>query len=159
MSLQVQDGRNREMEPGEQKCAKTVKKKWRAGVLGAIGIVGQRLVKLLSEHPWFELTEVAASERSSGKIYVEAVRWHLETINPNTARNLLVKGAEPTLKCDFVFSALDSFVAGSVEEDFARAGYLVVSNSRNHRTDADVLLLIPEVNASHLDAIPMQQKN
>ncbi|HKE35447.1 MAG TPA: aspartate-semialdehyde dehydrogenase [Candidatus Acidoferrum sp.] len=159
MSLQVQDGRNREMEPGEQKCAKTVKKKWRAGVLGATGIVGQRLVKLLSEHPWFELTEVAASERSSGKTYAEAVRWHLETTIPTTARNLLVKGAEPTLKCDFVFSALDSSVAGPVEEDFARAGYPVVSNSRNHRTDADVPLLIPEVNASHLDAIPVQQKN
>jgi len=147
------------MEPGEQKCAKTVKKKWRAGVLGATGIVGQRLVKLLSEHPWFELTEVAASERSSGKTYAEAVRWHLETTIPTTARNLLVKGAEPTLKCDFVFSALDSSVAGPVEEDFARAGYPVVSNSRNHRTDADVPLLIPEVNASHLDAIPVQQKN
>jgi len=147
------------MEPGEQKGAKTVKKKWRAGVLGATGIVGQRLVKLLSEHPWFELTEVAASERSSGKTYAEAVRWHLETAIPTTARNLLVKGAEPTLKCDFVFSALDSSVAGPVEEDFARAGYPVVSNSRNHRTDADVPLLIPEVNASHLDAIPVQQKN
>ena len=147
------------MEPGEQKCAKTVKKKWRAGGLGATGIVGQRLVKLLSEHPWFELTEVAASERSSGKTYAEAVRWHLETTIPTTARNLLVKGAEPTLKCDFVFSALDSSVAGPVEEDFARAGYPVVSNSRNHRTDADVPLLIPEVNASHLDAIPVQQKN
>jgi len=147
------------MEPGEQKGAKTVKKKWRAGVLGATGIVGQRLVKLLSEHPWFELTEVAASERSSGKTYAEAVRWHLETTIPTTARNLLVKGAEPTLKCDFVFSALDSSVAGPVEEDFARAGYPVVSNSRNHRTDADVPLLIPEVNASHLDAIPVQQKN
>src|SRR5215831_1052138 len=159
MSLQVQDGRNREMEPGEQKCAKTVKKKWRAGVLGATGIVGQRLVKLLSEHPWFELTEVAASERSSGKTYAEAVRWHLETPIPAGARDLLVKGVEPTLNCDFVFSALDSSVAGPVEDGFARTGYPVVSNSKNHRMDADVPLLIPEVNSSHLDAIPLQQKN
>jgi len=158
MSLQVQDGRNREMEPGEQKRVRSVKKKWRAGVLGATGIVGQRLVKLLSEHPWFELTEVAASERSSGRTYAEAVRWHLETPIPAVARNLVVKGVEPTLNCDFVFSALDSSVAGLVEEDFARAGYPVVSNSRSHRMDPDVPLLIPEVNASHLDAIPVQQK-
>ncbi len=147
------------MEPGEQKRIRTVKKKWRAGVLGATGIVGQRLVKLLSEHPWFELTEVAASERSSGRTYAEAVRWHLETPIPAVARDLVVKGVEPVLNCDFVFSALDSSVAGRVEEDFARVGYPVVSNSRNHRMDADVPLLIPEVNASHLDAISVQQKN
>ena len=147
------------MEPGEQKRARSVKKKWRAGVLGATGIVGQRLVKLLSDHPWFELTEVAASERSSGRTYAEAVRWHLETPIPAVARNLVVKGVEPTLNCDFVFSALDSSVAGTVEEDFARAGYPVVSNSKNHRMEADVPLLIPEVNASHLDAIPVQQRN
>jgi len=159
MSLQIQDGRNGEMEPGEQKRIRTVKKKWRAGVLGATGIVGQRLVKLLSEHPWFELTEVAASERSSGRTYAEAVRWHLETPIPAVARDLVVKGVEPVLNCDFVFSALDSSVAGRVEEDFARVGYPVVSNSRNHRMDADVPLLIPEVNASHLDAISVQQKN
>lgn len=134
-------------------------KKWRAGVLGATGLVGQRLVKLLADHPWFELTEVAASERSSGKNYSEAVRWHLDGAIPETARGLLVKGLDPRFDCDFVFSALDSSVAGSAEEDFARAGYPVVSNSKNHRMDSDVPLLIPEVNASHLDAIVTQQKN
>lgn len=134
-------------------------KKWRAGVLGATGIVGQRLVKLLGEHPWFTLTEVAASERSSGKTYAEAVRWHLDAPIPAAARPLVVKGLEPELDCDFVFSALDSSVAGEAEENFARAGYPVVSNSRNHRMDADVPLLIPEVNATHVDAIPLQQKN
>ena len=139
--------------------ARGVERKWRAGVLGATGIVGQRLVKLLAGHPWFELTEVAASERSSGKTYAEAVRWHLETPIPEVARNLVVQGLDPSLHCDFVFSALDSSVAGSAEEDFARAGYPVVSNSRNHRMDADVPLLIPEVNAAHLDAISLQQKN
>jgi aspartate-semialdehyde dehydrogenase len=147
------------MEPSEQKRVGSVKKKWRTGILGATGIVGQRLVKLLSDHPWFELTEVAASERSSGKTYAEAVRWHQEAPIPAVARELVVKGVEPTLNCDFVFSALDSSVAGPVEEDFARAGYPVVSNSKNHRMDADVPLLIPEVNASHLDAIPVQQRN
>src|SRR3984957_19067614 len=134
-------------------------KKWRAGVLGATGLVGQRIVKLLADHPWFELTEVAASERSSGKRYSEAVRWHLDGPIPENARDLIVKGLEPTLDCDFVFSALDSSVAGGAEEDFARAGYPVVSNSKNHRMDPDVPLLIPEVNAAHLEAIPLQQKN
>ncbi|MGA2095859.1 MAG: aspartate-semialdehyde dehydrogenase [Candidatus Acidiferrum sp.] len=134
-------------------------KRWRAGVLGATGIVGQRLVKLLSDHPWFQLTEVAASERSSGKTYAEAARWHLDGPIPEVARGLIVKGLDPTLACDFVFSALDSSVAGGAEEDFARAGYPVISNSKNHRMDPDVPLLIPEVNASHLDAIPFQQKN
>src|SRR5271168_5126326 len=134
-------------------------KKWRAGVLGATGLVGQRLVKMLAEHPWFELTEVAASERSSGKRYADAVRWHLDSPIPEAARGLIVKSLDPSLDCDFVFSALDSSVAGGAEEDFARAGYPVVSNSKNHRMDPDVPLLIPEVNASHLEAIPTQQKN
>jgi len=134
-------------------------KKWRAGVLGATGLVGQRLVKLLADHPWFELAEVAASERSSGKSYAEAVRWHLDGPVPHAARSLVVKSLDPNLECDFVFSALDSSVAGAAEEDFARAGYPVVSNSKNHRMDPDVPLLIPEVNASHLDAVRTQQKN
>jgi aspartate-semialdehyde dehydrogenase len=134
-------------------------RKFRAGVLGATGIVGQRLVQLLAEHPWFELTEVAASERSYGKKYSEAAKWHLNEPIPATAVDLVVKGLEPTLDCDFVFSALDSSVAGPAEEDFAGAGYPVVSNSKNHRMSPDVPLLIPEVNAAHLDAIPLQQKN
>jgi aspartate-semialdehyde dehydrogenase len=134
-------------------------RKFRAGVLGATGIVGQRLVQLLAGHPWFELAEVAASERSSGKKYAEAVKWHLNEPIPDAAANLVVKGLEPSLQCDFVFSALDSSVAGSAEEEFARAGYPVVSNSKNHRMSPDVPLLIPEVNAAHLDAIPNQQKN
>jgi aspartate-semialdehyde dehydrogenase len=133
--------------------------KIRVGVLGATGIVGQHLVSLLANHPWFELSEVAASERSSGKTYAEAVRWHLEAAIPEVARDLVVRGLETSLECDFVFSALDSSVAGEAEESFARAGYPVVSNSRNHRMDCDVPLLIPEVNAAHLDAIGVQQKN
>jgi len=138
---------------------KRPEKKWKAGVLGATGVVGQRLVQMLGNHPWFDLTEVAASERSSGKTYAEAVRWHLDAPIPQSARGLVVKGLDLSLDCDFVFSALDSSVAGPAEEDFARAGYPVVSNSKNHRMDADVPLLIPEVNAAHLDAIPRQQKN
>src|SRR5579859_2772368 len=159
MSLQIQDGRNGEMEPSDRKHVRSGKKKWRAGVLGATGIVGQRLVKLLAGHPWFELAEVAASERSSGKKYAEAVTWHLNEPIPEAAANLVVKGLDPSLQCDFVFSALDSSVAGSAEEEFARAGYPVVSNSKNHRMSPDVPLLIPEVNAAHLDALPQQQRN
>jgi aspartate-semialdehyde dehydrogenase len=143
---------------GGKMSSKHVRKKWKAGVLGATGIVGQRLVNLLADHPWFELTEVAASERSSGKTYAGATRWHQDNPMPQAARDLIVKSLEPTLDCDFVFSALDSSVAGTAEEEFARAGYPVVSNSRNHRMDPDVPLLIPEVNAAHLDAIPVQQK-
>lgn len=134
-------------------------RKWRAGVLGATGMVGQRFVELLADHPWFELTAVAASERSTGKTYAEAVRWHLEGPIPEVARKLVVKDLDPALECDFVFSALDSSVAGKAEEDFARGGYPVVSNSKNHRMDPDVPLLIPEVNASHVDAIGVQQNN
>ena len=99
--------------------AKHPAKKWKAGVLGATGVVGQRLVQMLGNHPWFDLTEVAASERSYGKTYAEAVRWHLDAPIPESARGLVVKGLDPSLDCDFVFSALDSSVAGPAEEDFA----------------------------------------
>src|ERR1700761_4469121 len=132
-------------------------KKFKAGVLGATGMVGQRLVSMLANHPWFELTEVAASERSATRRYADVVRWHLDSPIPKGAADLTVKTLAPSLDCDFVFSALDSSVAGPAEEEFARAGYPVVSNSRNHRMDPDVPLLIPEVNASHLDAIRTQQ--
>jgi aspartate-semialdehyde dehydrogenase len=135
------------------------KQKWRAGVLGATGMVGQRLVKMLADHPWFELTEIVASERSSGKRYAGAMRWHMEGPVPENARNLVVKDLGASLDCDFVLSALDSSVAGPAEESYARAGYPVVSNSKNHRMDGDVPLLVPEVNASHVNAIPVQQKN
>ncbi|HMH79295.1 MAG TPA: aspartate-semialdehyde dehydrogenase [Candidatus Acidoferrum sp.] len=147
------------MSPAENLENSALRRKFRAGILGATGTVGQRLVHLLADHPWFELTEVAASERSFGKKYCEAVNWHLDTPIPPAAANLMVKNLEPSLDCDFVFSALDSCVAGTAEEDFARAGYPVVSNSKNHRMSRDVPLLIPEVNAAHLDAIPVQQKN
>jgi aspartate-semialdehyde dehydrogenase len=156
--LSNSDDRGMPEDGGANTSIKHVRKKWRVGVLGATGLVGQRLVHLLAGHPWFELTEVAASERSSGKTYAEAVRWHLDAPISAAARDLVVKGLDPSLLCDFVFSALDSSVAGSAEEAFARAGYPVVSNSKNHRMDPDVPLLIPEVNAGHLDAIPLQQK-
>ena len=138
-------------------CARE-QKRWRAGVLGATGIVGQRLVHLLANHPWFELTELAASERSAGRRYSEAARWHVDAPLPAAAGDLVLKHLGPSLDCDFVFSALDSSVAGHVEADFARAGYPVVSNCKNHRMEPDVPLLVPEVNAAHLEAIPEQKR-
>ena len=146
--------------PGDKSAHfREAQRKYKVGILGATGLVGQHLVRLLADHPWFQLTEVAASERSSRKTYAEAVRWHLDIPIPASARELVVKSLDPALDCDFVFSALDSSVAGSAEEAFARADYPVVSNAKNHRMDPDVPLLIPEVNAAHLAAIPVQQKN
>ena len=129
------------------------------GVLGATGAVGQKFIKLLEDHPWFEVTEVAASERNSGKLYGEAVSWRQVTPIPDTVRPLEVKPCTPELKCRVVFSGLDAAVAGPIEEDFARAGYIVLSNSKNHRLDEDVPLVIPEVNPEHLGLIPVQRRN
>src|SRR5262245_51106267 len=128
------------------------------GVLGATGAVGQKFVKLLENHPWFELVEVAASDRSAGKPYLEAVNWRQYSPIPNSIRDKPVKPCEPGLDCQVVFSGLDSSVAGEVEENFARAGYLVLSNSKNHRTDDDVPLLVPEVNHEHLELIRVQRR-
>jgi aspartate-semialdehyde dehydrogenase len=127
------------------------------GVLGATGAVGQKFVKLLENHPWFELTELAASGRSAGKPYKEATLWRQYTPIPADLKDRLVKPCEPTLDCRVVFSGLDSSVAGEVEEEFARAGYIVVSNSKNHRMDDDVPLLVPEINPDHLGLIKAQR--
>jgi aspartate-semialdehyde dehydrogenase len=134
-------------------------KKIKVGVLGATGMVGQRFIQLLEGHPWFEVTEVAASERSANRTYAEVMqgRWKVEGDIPSRVAKLTVKECTPNLDCRLCFSALDSSVAGPVEEEFAQAGYVVSSNSRNHRMDADVPLLIPEVNAAHLDIIPLQK--
>lgn len=129
------------------------------GVLGATGAVGQKFIKLLENHPWFEVTEVAASERTSGKLYGDAVSWKQVTPIPEGVCNLEVRPCTPELKCRVVFSGLDAAVAGPVEEDFARAGYAVLSNSKNHRLDEDVPLVIPEVNPEHLGLIPIQRRN
>lgn len=127
------------------------------GVLGATGAVGQKFVRLLENHPWFELTELAASDRSAGKPYKVATAWRQITPIPDALKDKMVKPCEPGLDSHVVFSGLDSSVAGEVEENFARAGYIVVSNSKNHRMDEDVPLLVPEINPDHLDLIKTQR--
>ncbi|QQS37475.1 MAG: aspartate-semialdehyde dehydrogenase [Ignavibacteriales bacterium] len=133
--------------------------KIQVGVLGATGSVGQKFIELLSNHPWFEVAEVAASEKSAGKKYKEAVNWFLSSSIPDSVSELVVKACEPNLKSKLVFSGLDSSVAGEVETAFANAGYIVVSNSKNHRMDIDVPLLVPEVNGDHLELIKIQKFN
>jgi aspartate-semialdehyde dehydrogenase len=128
------------------------------GVLGATGAVGQKFVTLLEDHPWFELTELAASDRSAGKSYEDATVWRQYKPIPERLRDRTVKPCEPTLDCRVVFSGLDSSVAGEIEEDFARNGYIVVSNSKNHRMAEDVPLLIPEINPEHLGLIKVQRE-
>jgi aspartate-semialdehyde dehydrogenase len=128
------------------------------GVLGATGAVGQKFVKLLEDHPWFELTELAASDRSAGKAYKEATAWRQDTPMPERLAGRTVKNCEPGLDCRVVFSGLDSSVAGEAEESFARAGYIVLSNSKNHRMDEDVPLLVPEINPDHLGLIKWQRE-
>lgn len=127
-------------------------------VLGATGSVGQRFVQLLEAHPWFRLHEVVASERSAGRSYGDAADWRLDTLLPNNAAALEVKPLGAELESRLVFSGLDSSVAGEAEDDYANRGCVVVSNSRNHRMDADVPLLIPEINDAHLGAIDRQKK-
>ncbi len=126
-------------------------------ILGATGLVGQRLVQLLAEHPWFEMRVLAASDQSVSKKYADAAKWKLPTDMPMAARDLVVQPCEPGMDVPLVFSALPSEVAGEIEENFAARGYLVSSNASNHRWDADVPLVIPEVNPAHLDLIRVQR--
>jgi aspartate-semialdehyde dehydrogenase len=133
-------------------------KKIPVGVLGATGAVGQRFIQLLADHPWFEVAEVVASDRSAGKTYREACTWRLATPLPEAVAALTVKAADAKLSAPVQFSGLDSSVAGEVETRLASEGHAVISNSRNHRMAPDVPLLVPEVNADHLDAIAIQRK-
>jgi aspartate-semialdehyde dehydrogenase len=130
--------------------------KLRAGILGATGAVGQKFVELLAEHPWFEVTALAASERSAGRRYRDVVRWIGTERLPDAVGELEVRPAEAPLDCDFVFCGLDASVAGELETVFAAAGYPVISNARNHRMDADVPLLVPEVNPDHVALVDRQ---
>jgi len=133
-------------------------KKYRVGILGATGTVGQRFIQLLQGHPQFDITALAASDRSAGKTYAEACAWKLTGEIPENVREIEVTPIEPPIDCDIVFSSLPSSVARETEEAFARAGYPVISNSSSYRMDEDVPLLIPEINADHLGLINVQRQ-
>ena len=130
----------------------------KVAVLGATGAVGQTFIRLLANHPWFELAEVAASERSSGKSYGDAAKWVGNSAMPDRVRALTVLPCDPAaVKSPIVFSALDASVAGDIETSFAKAGRMVLSNARNFRMESDVPLVIPEVNADHLALLDEQR--
>ena len=130
----------------------------RVAVLGATGAVGQTFVRHLAGHPWFELVEVAASERSAGKRYADAARW-LEGTMPADIADRRVLACDPAeVTAPVVFSALDSSVAPEVEAAFARAGRIVLSNAKSYRMDEDVPLVIPEVNPDHLALLDVQRE-
>lgn len=133
-------------------------RKYRVGILGATGTVGQRFVQLLENHPQFEITALSASERSAEKPYAEACAWKLAGEIPEYVRDIVVQPIAPPLDCDLVFSSLPSNVARETEEAFARAGYPVISNSSSYRMDEDVPLLIAEINQEHLGLIDVQRK-
>jgi aspartate-semialdehyde dehydrogenase len=131
--------------------------RWPVAVLGATGAVGQTFVRLLEGHPWFEVAELAASERSAGRPYAEAARW-LEGDMPPRLRDRRVLPCDPSVvRAPVVFSALDAAAAQDVEPAFAAAGRLVLSNAKNYRMAADVPLLIPEVNWPHVALLAGQQ--
>ena len=126
------------------------------GILGATGMVGQQFIALLANHPWFTVSWLGASERSAGKAYRDAAAWRLPHPLPERVAKMEVDAATPGRAPQLVFSGLDSSVAGEIEGAFAHGGHIIVSNSRNYRMDADVPLLIPEVNADHLALLAPQ---
>ena len=141
--------------------------KYRVGVIGGTGMVGQRFVTLLENHPWFQLTAIAASSRSAGKTYEEAIggRWALDVPMPGEAKDMVVLNAETDIdriaaQVDFVFSAVDmkKEEIQALEEAYARRGCPVVSNNSAHRWTPDVPMVVPEINPEHLRVIEAQRR-
>jgi aspartate-semialdehyde dehydrogenase len=132
-------------------------RKIEVGVLGATGMVGQQFVSRLARHPWFEVTWLAASERSEGKSYTAAAPWRLASPMPARQRDMKVEACVPNRGPKIVFSALDASAADTLEREFAAAGHVVLSNARSFRMDPLVPLLIPEVNADHLCILKEQR--
>jgi aspartate-semialdehyde dehydrogenase len=126
------------------------------GILGATGIVGQRFIQMLEHHPWFEVSWLAASDRSEGRPYAEAARWRLKTAIPSNVAKMKVAPAKPEGAPKIIFAALDASIARELEPQFAAAGCAVVSNSSALRMQADVPLVIPEVNGDHIRLIDKQ---
>ena len=135
------------------------KGKWPVAVLGATGAVGQMFVRMLADHPWFEIAELAASERSAGQKYGEVTRWLEGSPPPSAVHSRRVIACDPgVVRAPIVFSALDAAVAGEVEMAFAKAGKFVLSNAKNYRMEPDVPLVIPEVNGDHLGLLESQRQ-
>ncbi|MHB8585109.1 MAG: aspartate-semialdehyde dehydrogenase [Thermoplasmatota archaeon] len=132
-------------------------KTYKVAVLGATGMVGQRFVTLLQGHPWFRISELVASERSAGKTYGEAAQWVLNEPIPESVKDARVKLVGDELDCDLCFSAIPAGKAGPIEADLAKRGYKVFSNARDHRWDADVPLLVPEINPDHVALVDRQK--
>ena len=143
-----------------------MEKKLRVGILGATGMVGQRFISLLENHPWFEVVAVAASPRSAGKTYEDAVgdRWKMDTPMPERVRNMVVLNVNDVehvaSQVDFVFSAVDMTKEEikKIEEDYAKTETPVVSNNSAHRWTEDVPMVVPEINPEHLALIETQKK-
>ena len=133
-----------------------MKTRHKVGILGATGVIGQRFIQLLEEHPWFEIAWLAASDTSSGKTYGEAARWKLDTPLPKRIADMMVSPAGPEGAPSVIFAALDTDIARELEPKFAAAGCAVISNSSAFRMQADVPLVIPEVNADHLNLLETQ---
>ena len=127
------------------------------GILGGTGMVGQHFIRFLQGHPWFKLTWLGGSERSAGKKLSDATSWRLDGDMPASAASLTVSDAKPDNAPQLVFSAMDASVATDIERAFAQAGHTVVSNSRNHRMEPDVPLIVPEINPEHLSLIKKQR--
>jgi aspartate-semialdehyde dehydrogenase len=134
----------------------TMKTKYPIGILGATGMVGQRYIQLLENHPWFEVAWLAASDRSSGKLYGEAAKWRLDTPLPERIANMTVAEADPKGAPKIIFASIDAAIAREMEPRFAEAGCAVLSNSSAFRMAPNVPLVIPEVNADHLHMIEEQ---
>lgn len=128
------------------------------GVLGATGAVGQRFVQLLDNHPWFEVLELVGSERTGGRRYGDLPGWRLPRDVPASARDAIVRAPDDPLSSPLIFSALPASVAGEAESRLAAAGHAVFSNARNHRMDADVPLIVPEINADHAAMLERQRR-
>lgn len=134
----------------------TMKSKYPIGILGATGMVGQRYIQLLENHPWFEIAWLAASDRSSGKTYGEAAKWRLDTPLPERIARMTVAEADPKGAPKTIFASVDAAIAREMEPKFAEAGCAVLSNSSAFRMAPNVPLVIPEINAEHLDLIEEQ---
>ena len=143
-----------------------MEKKLKVGILGATGMVGQRFIALLENHPWFQVVTVAASPRSAGRTYEEAVgdRWKMTTPMPEAVKKLVVMNVNEVEKVaagvDFVFSAVDMTKdeIKAIEEAYAKTETPVVSNNSAHRWTPDVPMVVPEINPEHFDVIPFQKK-